>query len=211
MINRVEICGGIASGKTSLALLLSQYYGQTRFLTILEDYNQNPFWHNMYNVSEFDFARNLSFILTHFEMIISADRDRTCVCDFAMLENLAYADLSYPSDLSLIEMVYGRVQIHLPPPALIIKLICAPATRLRRISKRGRRQEGEISETYLEKLTAAIDKRLADEQQRSGVPVFSIDTDAIDYVSDPELGRRVSSDVFARLFSLNIVAQLPLG
>jgi hypothetical protein len=48
-------------------------------------------------------------------------------------------------------------------------------------------------------LIAAIDKRLADEQERSGVPVFSIDTDAIDYVSDPELGRRVCSDVLARL------------
>jgi deoxyadenosine/deoxycytidine kinase len=199
MINHVEICGGMASGKTSLALLLSQYLGQAQVLTILEDYNNNPFWHNMYNDVEYDLVKNLTFILTHFEMIISADRDRICVCDFAMLENLAYADLSDPGDLSLIEMVYSRVQIQLPPPALIIKLICAPSTRLRRISKRGRRQEAEISETYLERLIAAIDKRLADEQERSGVPVFSIDTDAIDYVSDPERGRRVSSDVLAKL------------
>jgi deoxyadenosine/deoxycytidine kinase len=132
-------------------------------------------------------------------MIINEDGDHICVCDFAMLENFAYTDLSYYSDLSLIETLYSRVQIQLPPPALIIKLICAPSTRLRRISKRGRRQEAEISETYLERLIAAIDKRLADEQERSGVPVFSIDTDAIDYVSDPELGRRVCSDVLARL------------
>ncbi|HRP37690.1 MAG TPA: deoxynucleoside kinase, partial [Candidatus Dojkabacteria bacterium] len=45
LVQRIEICGGIASGKTTLANLLARLDIEP----ILENFQTNPFWQAFYN------------------------------------------------------------------------------------------------------------------------------------------------------------------
>ena len=64
---RIEICGGIASGKTSLAKLLEEH---TIGTVIYEDFKVNPFWEAFYNnPGEYIFETELTFTLQHYHEI----------------------------------------------------------------------------------------------------------------------------------------------
>lgn len=64
---RIEICGGIASGKTTLAKLLEENgIGKA----IYENFEKNPFWEAFYkNPSKYAFETEIAFTLQHYHEI----------------------------------------------------------------------------------------------------------------------------------------------
>ena len=59
----VEVCGGIASGKTTFASLMTRI----DLIPIFEDFKKNPFWEAFYcNPGKYIFETEISFILLHY-------------------------------------------------------------------------------------------------------------------------------------------------
>ena len=153
---RIEIAGGIAAGKTTLARLLGE--SDPRVTVVEERYADNPFWTRLPQAPSF-FARekNASFLAQHVGEIKSAPGPM--VCDFAVFQDLAYASLQR-DDLHLTAMraLYEDLYARLPPPTLIVYLTCGTREQLARIRARGRSEEGGLNLGYLQALNRAIEE-----------------------------------------------------
>lgn len=204
-MRRVEICGGIATGKTSLARSLS-YHGH--YYLVEERFREIPFWEKFYEAptetvrKEYELPKNVSFLLYHVESIREAQRtqQRDLVCDFAMFQDLAYAKAS--PDYGVIRPIWDKLMKLSDPPTMIIKLECAPKIQLERIRRRGRGPEQSITPSFLVGLNENIDKCLAEflaeckkkHRGKNKIEVIEIDSGNRDFVINPE-ARKIADHV----------------
>lgn len=187
-MKRIEICGGIATGKTWLARSLCHH---APYQLVEEKYREVPFWEKFYTATpdsraNYELQKNISFLMFHAESIRDgkASDSRNMVCDFAMFQDLAYAALS--PDLHILESIYDRLIDQVGLPNAIIKLKCAPEIQLERIRRRGRLPEQSIDRTYLNDLHQRIEERLGKMLQGYQIDVREIDTGTTDFVSNTE-------------------------
>ncbi len=153
---RVEICGGIASGKTTLANLLSS--GKRK--AVHEDFSNNPFWRAFYaDPNNTAFETEITFLLQHYHQIkVATNLGRSFACDFSLLLDYAYAHVTLGgSRFDTFQHVYREARSHLSPPSLLVYLQCDPAVEWERIRARGRETEKSITVDYL----TSINDRLA--------------------------------------------------
>ncbi len=187
-MTRIEICGGIATGKTSLARHLAEH---SSLRLVLERYHEVPFWAKFFSdPTRYALGKNVSFLLFHADAIEDHRGANTphIVCDFAMFQDVAYASVSSKKDdLPIIEALYHRLTERTGLPSAIVRLKCDPATQLTRIAQRARKSEGDVSKRYLIKLHKKIDERLEELVRPRGVPIMDVDTDQIDFVRNPEV------------------------
>jgi deoxyadenosine/deoxycytidine kinase len=176
---RVEICGGIASGKTTLARLLRR----ARLSLILEDFRRNPFLTDFYkDPRRFAFETELSFVLQHYHAVIRARASRA-VCDFSFFLDWAYANFTLTArDRRHFLYLYEILVHRLGNPGALIRLRCPAEIELKRIRLRGRGREKAISVAYLEGLDRALEKVV---HSLRGVPVLEIDSHASDFAHNP--------------------------
>jgi deoxyadenosine/deoxycytidine kinase len=195
-MKRVEICGGIATGKTSLARSFT-HHGP--YCLVEERFHEIPFWEKFYAApneavrKEYELPKNVSFLLYHVESIREAQRvqQRDLVCDFAIFQDLAYAKAS--PDFGIIRTIWDKLRELIDPPTMIIKLDCAPEIQLERISRRGRGPEQSITRSFLVELSANIDKCLAEfineskkkHKDKRKIEVIKIDTGKRNFVANP--------------------------
>lgn len=160
MAGRIEICGGIATGKTTLARLLATAIDCE---LVLEDFRKNPFWERFYLRPDlFATEKNVCFIAQHTGEIKAAAHPRLTICDYAVAQDLAYASLTRDASHRLVmDGLYDHMYGALPPPTLVVQLRCAADVQLQRIRDRGRREEDPITVTYLQSLNEALDSVLA--------------------------------------------------
>jgi deoxyguanosine kinase len=187
---RVDICGGIGSGKSSLAQAFENIFpGEAK--VVREKYREVPFWKDFYrDPAGYELQKNISFALFHSHLIRGAQPLQRIICDFAFFQDLAYASLSKRhEDVSMIEAIHSRLERDLPPVSLIVRLVCKSSTQLRRIEIRGRIEEAGITAQYLDRLNSAIDVELSRLKERTKVAVLAFDTDEID-VRDEQTARR---------------------
>jgi deoxyguanosine kinase len=169
MHKRLEICGGIASGKTTLAQALQR----EGWGIVLEEFEENPFWQAFYRD-----PRGTAF---ETEIKEAGSRCNAILgCDHSLVLDRAYAFTTLADDelkafLSVFEVLAPR----LPPPRLIIHLRCDPAEELRRIVERGRGVEQTATLDFLARLNAAIEEQLA--APDLDVPILPIDSDRRDF------------------------------
>ena len=157
--HRIEICGGIASGKTTLANLL----GRSNINPILENFQTNPFWRAFYaDPAGTAFETEITFLLQHYHQIKAAQKDRNSFAsDFSMYLDLAYAYVTLPQDKREIFLsVYREVEKELGAPLLLIHLKCDPEIELQRIRERGREVENSITIEYLQQINTQLEKVL---------------------------------------------------
>lgn len=188
LLKRIEICGGIATGKTWLARALSHHGA---FQLVEERFREIPFWEKFYTATpqgraNYEFQKNVSFLLFHAESIRDGKQSdsRDMVCDYAMFQDLAYAALS--PDLHILESIYTKLIEQIGVPTAIIRLRCAPEIQLERIRRRGRRPEQSIDRSYLYDLDQKIEERLRKLLEQNQIEVREIDTGATDFVSNTE-------------------------
>jgi deoxyadenosine/deoxycytidine kinase len=176
---RVEICGGIASGKTTCAQLLQE----EGWSSVFEAFRENPFWEAFYRDPRGTaFETEISFLLQHYRGIKEAGLrgNAILVCDHSLVLDRAYAFTTLTEDeLKAFLSVFGVISARLPPPLLIIHLRCDPAEELRRIVERGRRVEQTATLDFLARLNAAIEQQLA--APDLNVPILEIDSDRLDF------------------------------
>jgi hypothetical protein len=110
----IEICGGIATGKTTLANRLHKICGLEVFT---ESFSEVPFWKESYESrgKKYVFQKNIGFLLFHAHRLAEATAcSKVAVCDFAYFQDLAYADLSPPEDHAILASVSSRFVDVLP-------------------------------------------------------------------------------------------------
>lgn len=193
---RIEICGGIASGKTTLANLL----GASTRQVVLEDFSNNPFWRAFYaDPNSTAFETEITFLLQHYHQIkIATNHDKSSACDFSLLLDYAYAHVTLSgSRFDTFERVYNEACSHLSPPSLLVYLQCDPAVELERIRARGREVEKSITVDYLSSINRCLASLVA------ALPAFqavlSIDSVLYDFAHDKQAKAEVIKQVLAKL------------
>jgi deoxyadenosine/deoxycytidine kinase len=179
--SRIEVCGGIASGKTTFAILMKRI----GFNTLLEDFQINPFLEDFYSDAvEYTFETEISFILQHYHQIKKEQvGSKVNVCDFSFLLDLAYAEIGLrDSKLKAFHIIHDEIKRDLPPPALFVHLNCDSKTELQRVRTRGRAIEESVSLEFLEKLNKAVAWQV--ENARRKLKVITIDSAKKNFVDD---------------------------
>lgn len=180
MINRprIEICGNIASGKTTLATQL-----QTNdSVIIFEDFQNNPFYDSFYrNPLAYSFETELTFLLQHYHDIKEQRQSPSnIICDYSLLLDMAYADVNLTGNKhSIFFEVIEEVLNEIGQPESIIYLKCSENVLLNRIRERSREAEVMITIDYLKELSKAIHERI--ELILPVTRVLTIDSDQIDF------------------------------
>lgn len=178
---RIEICGGIATGKTTLAERIVRNHGGS---LLLEDFRSNPFWKRFYERPQLFFReKNICFLAQHAGDIKAMTGSDT-VCDYAVVQDLAYASLSGDAEhQAAMEHLYTHLYVHQPAPQLIVHLLCDEAVQLQRIQRRGRSEEDAITVHYLRRLNEALKASLI--SHSPGCPVLEVRSDNVDFANDP--------------------------
>ena len=112
-IKRIEIAGGIASGKTTLARLLTRI----GLVPVHEKFKKNPFYVDFYdNPVGNALETEITFLLQHYHEQKRAVAMRRSFCsDFSLLLDRAYAGVTLsPKDRQLFESIHKRVSENLP-------------------------------------------------------------------------------------------------
>ena len=193
---RVEVCGGIASGKTTLARLFKRHV----YTTELEQFKENPLWRLFYqDPSEYAFATEVTFFLQHYAQIKKSYIDsELLICDFSLLQDRAYADVNLTGgQLKAFNAVYRQATSELAPPSLIVRLECGAQEELNRIQRRARAEESRIQIGYLNALNRAIKQRVAGLSGRARVLI--IDSETNDFAHDKRTQRRIIKEVLSAL------------
>ncbi len=166
--NYIEICGVIASGKSTIAALLHEI-GIT---PVLEKFEINPFLQQFYEKPE-DHAleTEISFLLQHYTHIKSAKKENNpFACDFSLLLDLVFSDVTLTDkEQKVFLAVYNEVSSQVSNPDVLIHLKCDPAILLKRIQKRGRKIEKTITIDYLQQLEEALSKRINEVKNKNSI------------------------------------------
>jgi deoxyguanosine kinase len=171
---RVEICGGIAVGKTSLAKCLVDVFSPDADL-VLEEFEENPFWGKFYtNPTRYAVEKNICFLAQHTAALKDILSNDFSICDYAVLQDLAYARLyADPAHFDTMFLVFQHLYSPLGWPSVLVYLQCSVETQLSRINSRARPAERGISSAYLLKLNQAIEQVIARVKPRTEVVIIS--------------------------------------
>ncbi len=199
--SRIEICGGIASGKTTLARLLHNYGVAAE----LERFEQNPFWNSFYaNPRRYAFETEITFLLQHYSQMRDAhDRHEVFVYDTSFIQDLAYARANLDN-----VMIQPFLAVHeyakrvLPEPVLVVHLVCDATVELARVRSRRRPQEASIQLDYLALLNEQV--RICASEVNPSVPIVEIDSGTNDFANDPAVRERLARRLLNELENLEV-------
>jgi len=173
---RIEICGAIASGKTTLCKLLSNGSWEPTF----EEFTKNPFFEKFYaDPQGYAFETELTFLLQHYEAIktLQLSNDRV-VSDYSLYQDIAYADQNLKDERrSAFQNITDILMDEIGAPDHIIYLVCSTDILHERILTRGRREEAGISRDYIEASVEALEQVITNIK----TPVFKISSEKFDF------------------------------
>jgi deoxyadenosine/deoxycytidine kinase len=192
----IQICGGIATGKTTLANCLAA----TGIPAVFENFRSNPFWEAFYlDPAGNAFETEITFLLQHYHQVkTELASGSNFVCDFSFILDLAYSEVTLDDNARKVFVtVYEEALKRVPLPAPLVHLYCDVDIQLRRIRRRGRRQEQAISRDYLSELDKALEAVIT--YCESSVSIVRIDSGRVDFAHDFEIKRMVSEQIMAAM------------
>lgn len=182
---RIEICGGMASGKTTFANLFSDSAN-----LIQEDFTAVPFWRAFFDSpGSYNFETELSFVLQHYHQIkchvAAADSSPILFCDFSFVLDRAYAAVSLDGGkrqafLAVLQEALSEIG----PPRLVVHLQCSAETELRRIQARGRHAEASVTLRFLDSLNRAVEFEMSGVDK--SITTLLFDSDKENFAFDAE-------------------------
>lgn len=174
MSGRIEICGAIASGKTTLAkAFLKQEYNieleDFSKISMLDDFYSDPL-----SVS---FETEISFTLQHYYQIKKAlQTGEYVVCDFSSVDDYAFAlAILNEKEMHIYNQIFIYVVEKIGKPQKLIKLSASADELLSRIKKRGRENEQSINKSSLLKFEESLSRAI--ERFYDDVPLIEINTE----------------------------------
>ncbi|PIQ94975.1 MAG: hypothetical protein COY75_09490 [Nitrospirae bacterium CG_4_10_14_0_8_um_filter_41_23] len=198
-IMRIEVCGGIASGKTTFAGLMRR----VDLHTLFENFRANPFWRAFYsNPGKYIFETEVSFTLQHYHQIKKeAALDKINICDFSLLLDVAYAEIGLQgTQLNTYLKVYEEIKRELPLPILLVHLECDAETEMKRIRARARAVEKSITIEFLDSLNKAVDRQVHLSKGKQNI--ITIDSSKNNFADDELVKQEMTALMTATLGQL---------
>ncbi len=192
----VAVEGPIGVGKTTLVRGLQRRL-QARL--VLEVVEENPFLARFYEDRErYAFQTQLFFLMSRFRQqqeLLQGDLfSPGTLSDYHLMKDRIFARLTLRDDeLALYERVYASLETHILKPDVLIYLNARQDVLLERIARRGRPFERDFDSAYLAELSQAYRHYFAHYDAR--VPLLTIDTSEIDYVTSEDPIDRIYEDV----------------
>lgn len=175
MQKRIEICGGIAAGKTTLAGVMEK----AGYTAVYERFEDNPFLGQFYKNSLVDstFETEIVFALLHYNQIRQNQLEDIVVSDYSMLQDYSYG-MQNLSDAgkNIFEDMHRYLSEMLAPASLIIYLKCGAECLYERIRKRSRDMEMTITKEYLQQHIKVLEHYLDREES-----ILIIDSERYDF------------------------------
>ncbi len=195
----IAIEGVIGVGKTTLTRLLQPRYDASILLEVVED---NPFLPKFYGDRErYAFQTQIFFLLSRYhqqyQAVPAALRRGALVSDYTFAKDELFAWLNLKDDeLAMYGRVHAALGEKIPRPDLIVYLRADHDVLMRRIALRDRPFERDMDPDYIRELAAAYDAWLS---RLTDIPVLTIDTNDLDYLSRTEDLDRVVEMIAAAL------------
>ncbi len=164
MLKRIEICGGIAAGKTTLVQILAE----NGFSPIYENFEDNPFLSQFYQNNALDntFETEMACVLLHYSGIKQRQGESIWVSDYALVQDYSYGMQNLkPAPKEVFDHFYGYLCETLVPANMIIYLKCSAECLLERIQERNRNMESSITKGYLQKHIEILEYNLRNEKR----------------------------------------------
>lgn len=177
----IVIEGPIGVGKTSLARILAERLSARLLLEVVEE---NPFLARFYEDKErYAFQTEAFFLLSRFKQHAELSQthlfQRHTVADYLFDKTYLFASLNLSGDeFELYRTLFDQLRTRLPDPDLTVYLRAEPELLLRRIAKRGRQFESEMSADYLRRIGGAYDEYFG----TAPFPVEVVDAAGLDFV-----------------------------
>ena len=159
-INRVEIIGCTASGKTTLCKTM-QKLGWT---PIYEPYETNPFLTDFFAGEKCAFELQMCFLLQHFNRINSTNHPtKNLICDFSFFLDSIYASILLSNkEMTIYTELLSYIISKISPPKYVIKLTCPNDIIFDRIRNRNRTFEQAIDKEFVEALNQKVNNYTTD-------------------------------------------------
>ncbi|MED3623432.1 deoxynucleoside kinase [Neobacillus thermocopriae] len=185
----ITVEGPIGVGKTSLAKAISE---QFKFNLLKEIVDENPFLGKFYeNIEEWSFQTEMFFLCNRYKQLSDINTQYICksqavVADYHIFKNLIFAKRTLNhEEYKKYYRIYQILTEDMPRPNVIIYLSASLDTLLKRIKKRGREVEKNISPLYLEQLSLDYDRTMAIfEKEHPEIPVLRFNGDELDFVKN---------------------------
>ena len=206
----IAIEGAIGVGKTTLARLMRAPF-QAELL--LEVFEENPFLSDFYaDRARYAFQTQLFFLLSRYRqqhrVVGPTLAHSPLISDYTFAKDRLFANLNLSGDeLEMYERVHSVLAEKIPTPDLVVYLRASVDTLMERIAVRDRPYERAMSRDYIADLRLAYERFFADYHD---APVLPIDTDDLNWVSDPQALAHVVQRVKAALGEGPEQARLPL-
>ena len=198
----VVLAGNIGAGKTTLVELMCQQLGWRPYF---EPVTENPYLVDFYkDMASWAFHSQV-FFLTHrvrshralMDDPFSVVQDRSLYEDAEVFaRNLHRQGQLSERDWQTYQGLYRTFTTLLPAPDLVVYLQASVPTLRRRIQRRGREFEANISEEYLGQLNQLYEEWIAG---FSLAPVLTVPADRLDFVQEKKDLRKIVTIVEERL------------
>ena len=185
MYRYIAIEGNIGSGKSTLATLLAQHYDAR---LILEEFADNNFLPKFYqDADRYAFPLELSFLADRYKqlkaLLLNQDLfQQKIVSDYIFTKSKLFARVNLKQEeYDLFQKLFDIVDMHLPPPDLLIYLHAPISSLQHNIKKRGRNYEQNISSEYLHNVQEVYNQYLKREINKT----LTIDMTNVDFIDKP--------------------------
>jgi deoxyadenosine/deoxycytidine kinase/NTP pyrophosphatase (non-canonical NTP hydrolase) len=191
----ISIEGVIGVGKTTLARLMRESFEAELLLEVFEE---NPFLSDFYADRErYAFQTQIFFLLSRYRqqhrVIGPTLAHSTLISDYSFAKDRLFAHLNLSGDeLEMYGRVHSVLAEKLPLPDLVVYLRAELDTLMDRIATRDRPYERAMSREYITDLRGAYERFFTEYHD---APVLAIDTDGLNWVSDPEALAHVAGRV----------------
>ena len=201
----IGIAGNIGCGKTTLTRLLSAHYGWT---PKYESVTYNPYLEDYYtDIKRWSFCVETYFLKERFkDMLRIKEVEHTIVQDRSIFEgvyvfvtnNYLRGDLSERDYQTYMEL-FDHMKRMMKMPDLMIYLRKSVPSLIAQIQKRGRDYEKTMQIDYLRDLNERYEEFIYNQYEGR---VLVIESDDLDFESNPEDFRKVINKIDAELFGL---------
>jgi len=182
---RIEFCGPMGIGKTTMAKALADYYHWT---FVEEASVDHPFLPAFYkNPQKYGFEKDAYFALAYINNVKKYIGNNT-IFDAGHLGGQSYSALTPKTATEKASMDTLYAQAETLKPDLIIYLDYPVEKIVARIAQRGRAMEKGIPESYIRDLKNEMDKRLP----KANAPVLRLNMEEFDVINRPEDVRKIA-------------------
>ncbi len=208
----IAIEGVIGVGKTTLARLLQPAFSAE---VLLEVFEENPFLSDFYaDRARYAFQTQIFFLLSRYRQQHEAvptvlSQGRTLISDYTFAKDALFARINLHGDeLEMYHRVHEALAEKIPLPDLTVYLYAETDMLMQRIALRDRPYERQMERDYIDELNCAYDSFFNDHKHR--VPVLTIDTNTLNFVSQPDHLKQVENRIKQALKLTPFQPELPL-